>query len=823
MNFDLEIFSNRLLGALLNGGYQGIVLTVVICLSLKLIPRANAATRHIVWLVTMLLVAALPAFHFLSSRDNGGGSAEQQDSTGTNSFRNPESSPESRAETFIDFDSQREAEDIGNSEEVIPVASKNRVRSITEQNDIDIENRVEAAISKRIVSRPFNAIGSRRRIHESVSISESAGFDSAKVENTQTTDRNAGSVRDSELSLLDAFSLPVIPLNWRLELPNRIGAVLIVIWMALAAVRIGILALQCLELSHLKKTSSAAPEGLRDTFSMLTNEMRIKRRTALKLCDENSAPVAVGFWRPAVLLPSRMFTGAGVVELEQVLRHELAHIARGDDWTNLLQQTIRAVLFFHPALWWLSERLTVEREIACDDHVLAAMRTPKTYALFLTEFGSRTQCRDWTAAPAAWSNKTQLSERINMILDTNRNASPSPARVRVGILTTAAALMALASLLAGPRLILADPDLGDVKPSGDDNQNSIAASPAVDVQTNQYREATLAHEAGATLTRRPDIRIAQQHSTTESRVEAPDVRVKVLVSPQEIDSLTPPAFPESGPKRKLLPAPGPQSPHSSAPIATVPPSRPLALGASRADGASVALIAEVPQTYPVPAPRAVPALETPPLEPQSPKRRMSGESSIERRLERLERMVESLLAHNKENEERTDPNGHFSFDLEGHDMDLEHEKFFLHSESLPKLADELAETIPSQEEFERIHQQARRAVDRALREGQLSVREKRREIEEQRSEAEGRRVKANVLRSRSEDAFIRERQVLESARETLAKQMEELQRQIQHLDQERQKAGRGRAEHDGNATESNSDDAPSKSKNSRDESRPKSK
>lgn len=409
-----------------------------------------------------------------------------------------------------------------------------------------------------------------------------------------------------------------------------------------------------------------------------------------------------------------------------------------------------------------------------------------------------------------------------MILDTNRNASPNPARVRVGILTTAAALMALASMLAGPRLILADPDLGDVKPSGDDNQNSIAASPAVDVQTNQYREATLAHEAGATLTRRPDIRIAQQHSTTESRVEAPDVRVKVLVSPQEIDSLTPPAFPESGPKRKLLPAPGPQSPHSSAPIATVPPSRPLALGASRADGASVAVVAGVPQINLVPAPRAVPAPAAPPREPQIPKRRISSEDSIERRLERLEQMVESLLAHDKENEAWTNLNGnfHFNFDWKGHEMDVEHEKFFSHSESLPEIANEKAKEGTSQElprisqELARIHQQARRTFDRALREGQRAAREKQIEFEKQRSETQKRKVETDVSWPRSEDVIERERQALESAREALAKQREELQRQIEHLDQERQQAKRRRATRDRNEIESDSDGAPSKSKDS---------
>ena len=67
MNAELELFFNRLLEALFNGAYQGLVLTAVIALGLKLYPRGNAATRHVVWFVTLLFVAALPIVHFTSS------------------------------------------------------------------------------------------------------------------------------------------------------------------------------------------------------------------------------------------------------------------------------------------------------------------------------------------------------------------------------------------------------------------------------------------------------------------------------------------------------------------------------------------------------------------------------------------------------------------------------------------------------------------------------------------------------------------------------------------------------------------------------------
>jgi beta-lactamase regulating signal transducer with metallopeptidase domain len=96
--------------------------------------------------------------------------------------------------------------------------------------------------------------------------------------------------------------------------------------------------------------------------------------------------MAVGFRKPAILLPSALVDGGNEARLEPILRHELAHIVRRDDWSNLLQQVIHAIFFFHPGVWWLSSRLTIDREIACDDHVLIAIGGRKEYALLLAEF-----------------------------------------------------------------------------------------------------------------------------------------------------------------------------------------------------------------------------------------------------------------------------------------------------------------------------------------------------------------------------------------------------------------------------------------------------
>ena len=87
--------------------------------------------------------------------------------------------------------------------------------------------------------------------------------------------------------------------------------------------------------------------------------------------------------------------------------------------------------------------------------MLTAIGGRKEYALLLAEFAKPAGGREWVAAPAAWSSESQLKQRINMILDSKRNASPRLAGARTGLLAAAAAVLAILSLQTVPRLALA--------------------------------------------------------------------------------------------------------------------------------------------------------------------------------------------------------------------------------------------------------------------------------------------------------------------------------------------------------------------------------
>jgi beta-lactamase regulating signal transducer with metallopeptidase domain len=91
-------------------------------------------------------------------------------------------------------------------------------------------------------------------------------------------------------------------------------------------------------------------------------------------------PIVVGLLRPMILLPASIATGIGPHEFAAIIGHELAHIRRHDLWLNLLQRLIESLLFFHPVVWYLSRRMSFERELCCDDLVIASGLQPMRYA-----------------------------------------------------------------------------------------------------------------------------------------------------------------------------------------------------------------------------------------------------------------------------------------------------------------------------------------------------------------------------------------------------------------------------------------------------------
>lgn len=108
--------------------------------------------------------------------------------------------------------------------------------------------------------------------------------------------------------------------------------------------------------------------------------------TPVKVLESSlvSVPTAVGWLRPAILLPASAFTGLTPEQLEAVLAHELAHVRRHDYLVNVLQTGVETLLFYHPAVWWVSRQIRAEREHVCDDMAVRVTGDVMTYARALT-------------------------------------------------------------------------------------------------------------------------------------------------------------------------------------------------------------------------------------------------------------------------------------------------------------------------------------------------------------------------------------------------------------------------------------------------------
>jgi uncharacterized protein (TIGR03435 family) len=323
-------------GAVLNTFWQTVILAFLIWLSLKLLqPRLNAATRHIVWWITLAAVVALPCLPRRSPRI-----AEQQPSART-------------------------------------VAA--------------LPARVSAPLAPQVL---------------------------APV--TVTERRSA---------------------NW----PPWVLA----IWAAVFAYQ----TIQILRsYIHVRGVKQRARISMRKPPGL-------PRPARLLLSAEIGSPIAVGFRHPAVILPEDLCEQLTDEELNDVLLHEFAHLARYDDWLNLIARLLSAAFVLHPVVWWILRQMEREREISCDDWVVARTGKARSYAGSLARIAElriaelRVQPADLVLTSGIFSSRSRLRARIEMLLQRGREFSPIAARKPLGIAASVLVILAIAGSLA-PRWIV---------------------------------------------------------------------------------------------------------------------------------------------------------------------------------------------------------------------------------------------------------------------------------------------------------------------------------------------------------------------------------
>jgi beta-lactamase regulating signal transducer with metallopeptidase domain len=237
------------------------------------------------------------------------------------------------------------------------------------------------------------------------------------------------------VALLAVSGLPLVGgMAGRAILPAALGArplitltipwgfLLFLIWVlaactAMLRLAAGVWRLRALRRSCIPIDLAQIDPAIRKTITKFFSSRSVTLATSEKV----SVPSAFGFFKPMIVIPAWAMRELPHEDLNIILLHEFAHVRRWDNWTNLFQKAIRAVFFFHPAIWWIDSRLSLEREMACDDAVLAETANPHGYAKCLIGLLEKSFAhRGWTMAQGAVHRAREASLRVAQILDVHR-------------------------------------------------------------------------------------------------------------------------------------------------------------------------------------------------------------------------------------------------------------------------------------------------------------------------------------------------------------------------------------------------------------------
>ena len=228
----------------------------------------------------------------------------------------------------------------------------------------------------------------------------------------------------------DALAAAATPASWQQEAGAMLAAALpwlVLLWMT------GVLALSMRYLAGWTYTIRLRRRRTREVgqqwhrqLEYLARRMGVRRTVRLVSSALVQVPMVAGWLRPMILLPVSVFTGLSPRQIEMIIAHELAHIRRHDYLMGLLQAACETVLFYHPAVWWVSERIRTEREHCCDDLVVSVCGDAFTYVSALAKMETARQAAPRLAMAATGG---PLLDRVRRLLE-GPAADPSPRAAR---------------------------------------------------------------------------------------------------------------------------------------------------------------------------------------------------------------------------------------------------------------------------------------------------------------------------------------------------------------------------------------------------------
>ena len=219
------------------------------------------------------------------------------------------------------------------------------------------------------------------------------------------------------------------------------------LWAAAALLMLGRLILSLIMLNFRRRKAIDAPPSLKALMRQSLDRCGVKRKARIAIVNKGASPMVCGPFHPSVLIPDRLLSSLSAAELEQICLHEAAHLARFDDCVLLLQRLVEALFALHPAIRWIGRQIDLEREIACDDFVIAATGGTRAYASCLTHVAELANgFAGSPVAAAAAEESSHLHQRIDMLLSRTRRGGTTILKMR--LLASFAALALLTWLAA---------------------------------------------------------------------------------------------------------------------------------------------------------------------------------------------------------------------------------------------------------------------------------------------------------------------------------------------------------------------------------------
>lgn len=265
------------------------------------------------------------------------------------------------------------------------------------------------------------------------------------------------------LALSAAIALPVVDFVARWSPPQARALAAFVIsplvvelfllaWIVASATFLVRLAWSFARLERLRRTTGTAPPGLDRNVRTWAARMGIRRRVEVRTSSQLASPLAIGLLKPMIVIPQRLIETLSADDIDYILVHELAHLRRRDDLTNLVAKLARAVFVFNPVLLVIERRIAIEREIACDDWVVANLGRARRYARCLAHvlLDSPPQAQAHGYLNFFRSPEHSL-QRIEMLL-----SPPQPARL---FFVNAALVSASATIVLGMGIAASAPQI----------------------------------------------------------------------------------------------------------------------------------------------------------------------------------------------------------------------------------------------------------------------------------------------------------------------------------------------------------------------------